>query len=515
MSEPEATQYTILDTSNTIYYLALFLGKSVNEIVNKEGNLTALLQVFQVPEPFIKFINSQRNNAELINMNALFPGGQEALDRDLILATRRLLLGTVPHRIRLRSSDAAKTNGMSNDMLAMIYYLNTHRDVFFKDIDVLEEVDIDMPIGDKWFVPANGHMPLMVEEGLIEVRITTTTNRRQLVDSDLATSIDLIDLAIEISSWSLTINELLEFISKAGVEMDEAFNELLNKEMFMYAHIGVDRFTRYDMPLSVKKWEHTFFEGADVIEAAVDKFLKSDESDRRNAHHLGIGIFGKPGNGKTSAIKAIMNQCRDAGETRQAVVINFNYISTVEHLYNVFYGSKLTKHTEVPQGKRLYIFEDFDTCPIAASRSDKDRLMLEKGDVDGLLADGISSRVKGLIGDAVERIGGDDDTNVNLGDLLNVIDGILEAPGRMIIVTSNHPERIDPALLRPGRIDVRIDLTGSRRTDIVSIIQDYYGVSVRLPERIADYALSGATVMGACRLNPTTEQAVAYLLTQV
>ena len=38
-----------------------------------------------------------------------------------------------------------------------------------------------------------------------------------------------------------------------------------------------------------------------------------------------------------------------------------------------------------------------------------------------------------------------------------VFDGLLEMPGRIIIITTNHPEKIDKALLRPGRIDRKIE----------------------------------------------------------
>ena len=38
--------------------------------------------------------------------------------------------------------------------------------------------------------------------------------------------------------------------------------------------------------------------------------------------------------------------------------------------------------------------------------------------------------------------------------LLNCIDGILSTDGRLLIMTTNHPEKLDPALLRPGRVDL-------------------------------------------------------------
>mgnify|MGYP003683367193 CR=1 FL=1 len=40
--------------------------------------------------------------------------------------------------------------------------------------------------------------------------------------------------------------------------------------------------------------------------------------------------------------------------------------------------------------------------------------------------------------------------------LLNVLDGVVETPGRLLIMTTNHPEKLDPAITRPGRIDKTI-----------------------------------------------------------
>ena len=40
--------------------------------------------------------------------------------------------------------------------------------------------------------------------------------------------------------------------------------------------------------------------------------------------------------------------------------------------------------------------------------------------------------------------------------LLNVLDGVVDTPGRIVVMTTNIVEALDPALIRPGRIDKRI-----------------------------------------------------------
>jgi len=44
---------------------------------------------------------------------------------------------------------------------------------------------------------------------------------------------------------------------------------------------------------------------------------------------------------------------------------------------------------------------------------------------------------------------------ISFSGLLNSLDGIVGGEGRIICMTTNHIERLDPALLRPGRCDVK------------------------------------------------------------
>jgi chaperone BCS1 len=49
-------------------------------------------------------------------------------------------------------------------------------------------------------------------------------------------------------------------------------------------------------------------------------------------------------------------------------------------------------------------------------------------------------------------------SGVTLSGLLNSLDGVSSRDGRVLFLTTNHPERLDPALLRPGRVDRKIEL---------------------------------------------------------
>nr|POE52397.1 aaa-atpase [Quercus suber] len=55
----------------------------------------------------------------------------------------------------------------------------------------------------------------------------------------------------------------------------------------------------------------------------------------------------------------------------------------------------------------------------------------------------------------------EDDDEVTLSGLLNFIDGLWSSCGeeRIIVFTTNHEDRLDPALLRPGRMDVHLHMS--------------------------------------------------------
>merc|ERR1719335_1790215 len=64
--------------------------------------------------------------------------------------------------------------------------------------------------------------------------------------------------------------------------------------------------------------------------------------------------------------------------------------------------------------------------------------------------------------------------SLNLAGLLNVLDGVVDTPERILIMTTNHPERLDPALIRPGRIDKKILLGYMNSDNVIKMIEHYF-----------------------------------------
>ncbi|KAL3919481.1 MAG: hypothetical protein SGILL_003731 [Bacillariaceae sp.] len=63
---------------------------------------------------------------------------------------------------------------------------------------------------------------------------------------------------------------------------------------------------------------------------------------------------------------------------------------------------------------------------------------------------------------------------LSLSGLLNVLDGVIDSPGRIVVMTTNHPEQLDPALIRPGRVDKKLLLGFMRTEDIISMLEIYF-----------------------------------------
>jgi len=58
-----------------------------------------------------------------------------------------------------------------------------------------------------------------------------------------------------------------------------------------------------------------------------------------------------------------------------------------------------------------------------------------------------------------------------------VLDGILETPGRILIMTTNDPSVLFNALVRPGRMDLKIEVGNCDRAMIIDFLSYFYDES--------------------------------------
>lgn len=86
------------------------------------------------------------------------------------------------------------------------------------------------------------------------------------------------------------------------------------------------------------------------------------------------------------------------------------------------------------------------------------------------------------------------DRSVAMDDILNTIDGIDSKNSHIVVVlTTNHLEMINPAMLRPGRLDAVIEILPPDAEAVQRLIRNYAGASLPYDE---DLAKVGETLKG-------------------
>lgn len=115
------------------------------------------------------------------------------------------------------------------------------------------------------------------------------------------------------------------------------------------------------------------------------------------------------------------------------------------------------------------------------------------------------------------------DDSVNLSCLLNILDGIIELHGVMVIFTTNHPEKLDEAFLRPGRIDFKQEFKRANIETTWSIIKSKFafdenneGEQNKRTNNSSkfepiDYVLSPAEIQSVCFQNDCLEDCLEEL----
>lgn len=66
---------------------------------------------------------------------------------------------------------------------------------------------------------------------------------------------------------------------------------------------------------------------------------------------------------------------------------------------------------------------------------------------------------------------------ISLSGLLNAIDGVATHEGRCLIMTTNHPEKLDAALVRPGRVDRKVEFRLAMKQQVRELFVRMYSVA--------------------------------------
>jgi hypothetical protein len=217
---------------------------------------------------------------------------------------------------------------------------------------------------------------------------------------------------------------------------------------------------------TTRSFDNVFFEQRKKVKKHVEFFLtRRDWYEKKGIPYtLGFMFHGDPGCGKTSTVKAIANTAR-----RHVINLQLSEIKTKAQLRHLFFNDEIhvfngtnTERYTIPIHERLYLIEDIDAMGDAVLERKWKKPEEPKEE-------------KKKIGDPwAEQREDDDKDPIDLSFLLNLLDGTLEASGRILCVSSNFPERIDKALIRPGRIDMIVHFKKCNRDIIQEMVNNFY-----------------------------------------
>jgi DNA polymerase III delta prime subunit len=201
-----------------------------------------------------------------------------------------------------------------------------------------------------------------------------------------------------------------------------------------------------------KSFANVYGNHVDELKERLNLFIKHPDwyMERGIPHSLGIMLHGVPGSGKTSTIKAVARDThrhifnlslRPYTTQRQLTSLFFNE-TVVVHSYD---GAKLSY--KIPLNRRVYVIEDIDCLTDVV--------------LDRSIQRPVTQDTK-------------EGESVTLSFLLNLLDGVLETPGRILIITTNFPDKLDKALVRPGRIDVKIEFKNAGCEFIMDMVNKFY-----------------------------------------
>lgn len=307
--------------------------------------------------------------------------------------------------------------------------------------------------------------------------------------------------------------------------------------IFEYTHSTKDEYSGLELYFNEYEMNHNknfktnlFFEEKEKMYEYINKFKyyidktnpAETEFAKAGCAYKSCMLFdGEPGTGKTTTIKAIARETN-----RHIVILNMNRIKTSEDFESIIRKTKFNKHELI--GKQLlFVIEDADATnnSIFLSRDtkkeDTNNDNLDKDDKD-------EKNIKKPIKDLIENIENGkklmcelmkQEDQMDMSTLLNTMDGVIELDGVMLIISTNHKNKFDKAILRPGRIDYEHTFVNATNNIIREMIKHKFDllrddnlIEYSEINEIHDNLFSPAEIQSICFRNKDVKDCIIEIL---
>ena len=366
----------------------------------------------------------------------------------------------------------------------------------------------------------------------------------------------LYNLKIYLKDNTCSTNKIKSWLEKIQYQYESYQKNQLDKQKKIFTMLKQEEHIEWyeEDFISGKTWDNLFCTNKDVIKKKLDFFINNRKWYKKRGIPWTFGVltYGPPGCGKTSLEKVFLNYLN-----RHGVQLNIDENTSYKDIRELFYNPYINGKY-VPLKNRVYIIPDIDAMGKVllkrtesntdinnASSSNKNNnlshfieenrnkedleleitfLKNEKKILQNKLKENIEQNEKKMryksdyspqksantpgsktsiseasFIDLMKK----KNQSISLSQILNLLDGIVELDGRVLIACTNHINKLDPALIRPGRIDCVVELGLCTHQMIKDIMENFYEteVSFKQLEKIAENYFTPCKIYEICFRN--------------
>jgi SpoVK/Ycf46/Vps4 family AAA+-type ATPase len=287
------------------------------------------------------------------------------------------------------------------------------------------------------------------------------------------------------------INVLNEFMTACVDKYNKDTSEKKEQMIYEYIKATTDEDDRYCMTFegspfkSNKTFDNLFFEGKQEIREDIQEFVMNMGKEKKHIieteyKRKGIPfkriylLHGPPGTGKSSLIKAMVNETG-----RHCILVQWSKIKTSAEFANLFHRIKINSE-KLSQSEIIIVFEDFDANDTSAIkiRDNLKKQVILSGPNTEIETEEKSTDTENVVKKTLETMflaqPKTCEDVLTLECVLNTLDGIKELYDAVVVFTTNDLTAIDPAVIRPGRVDKLIKMDLVKPTIVKEIVKHYY-----------------------------------------